>query len=57
MKDLLQQTLSDPDVKYQFANLGLLPAGSASPEEFAAFMRADYDRVARLVKIAGIKPE
>jgi len=53
----LQQSLSDPDVKYQYSNLGLLPAGSASPEEFATFMRADYDRVARLVKIAGIKPE
>ena len=53
----LQQALSDPDVKYQYSNLGVLPAGSASPEDFAAFMRADYDRVARLVKIAGIKPE
>jgi tripartite-type tricarboxylate transporter receptor subunit TctC len=53
----LQQALSDPDVKHQYANQGVLPAGSASPEEFAAFMRADYDRIARLVKIAGIKPE
>jgi tripartite-type tricarboxylate transporter receptor subunit TctC len=53
----LQQSLSDPDVKLQYSNLGLLPARSASPEEFATFMRADYDRVARLVKIAGIKPE
>ena len=53
----LQKALSDPDVKQQFANQGLPPAGSASPEEFAAFLRADYDRIAKLVKIAGIKPE
>jgi hypothetical protein len=26
-------------------------------EEFARFFRADFDRVARLIKIAGIKPE
>jgi len=53
----LQKALSDPDVKQQCANQGLPPAGSESPEQFAAFIRADYDRIARLVKIAGIKPE
>ena len=53
----LQKALSDPDVKQQYANQGLPPAGSESPEQFAAFIRADYDRIARLVKIAGIKPE
>jgi tripartite-type tricarboxylate transporter receptor subunit TctC len=30
---------------------------SASPEEFGTFFRADFDRVAKLIKIAGIKPE
>jgi tripartite-type tricarboxylate transporter receptor subunit TctC len=53
----LQKVLADPDVKQQYANQGLPPQGSDSPEQFAAFMRADYDRIARLVKIAGIKPE
>ena len=53
----LQKTLADPDVKQQYANQGLPPAGSESPAQFAAFMHADYERIARLVKIAGIKPE
>lgn len=53
----IQKALADPDVKQQFANQGLVPLGSASPEEFGKFLRADYDRVAKLVKIAGIKPE
>jgi tripartite-type tricarboxylate transporter receptor subunit TctC len=53
----IQKALADPDVTRQYANQGLPPAGSASPEHFAAFLRADYDRIARLVKIAGIKPE
>lgn len=53
----LQKALSDPDVRQQYANQGLPPAGSESPEQFGAFIRADYDRIARLVKIAGIKPE
>jgi tripartite-type tricarboxylate transporter receptor subunit TctC len=53
----LQKALADADVKQQYANQGVPPQGSDSPEQFAAFMRADYDRIARLVKIAGIKPE
>lgn len=53
----VQKALSDPEVTRQFANQGLPPTGSPSPEQFAAFLRADYDRIARLVKIAGIKPE
>ncbi len=53
----IQKVLAEPSVKQQFANQGLVPLGSASPEEFGNFVRADYDRIARLVKIAGIKPE
>jgi tripartite-type tricarboxylate transporter receptor subunit TctC len=52
-----QRALAGDDVKKQYADQGLTPQGSDSPEQFAAFMRADYDRIARLVKIAGIKPE
>jgi tripartite-type tricarboxylate transporter receptor subunit TctC len=53
----IQKALADPDVTRQYANQGMPPSGSASPEQFAAFLRADYNRIARLVKIAGIKPE
>jgi tripartite-type tricarboxylate transporter receptor subunit TctC len=44
-------------VKQHFANQGLSPLGSASPEEFGKFFRADFARMEKLVKVAGIKPE
>ncbi len=53
----IQKALVEPDVKSQYANQGLSPLGSESPEEFGKFFRADFDRIARLVKMAGIKPE
>jgi tripartite-type tricarboxylate transporter receptor subunit TctC len=53
----IQTALAAPDVKAQFANQGLVPSGSVSPEEFGKFFRGDYERIAKLVKTAGIKPE
>jgi tripartite-type tricarboxylate transporter receptor subunit TctC len=53
----VQKALADAHVREQYANQGLAPAGSASPAEFGEFVRTDYERVAKLVKIAGIKPE
>jgi hypothetical protein len=35
----------------------LSPLGSESPDEFARFYRADFERVEKLVKLAGVKPE
>jgi tripartite-type tricarboxylate transporter receptor subunit TctC len=52
-----QKALAEPDVKQHYANQGLAPLGSASPEEFGRFFQADFARMAKLVKIAGIKPE
>lgn len=54
---VLQRALADADVKQQYALQGVRPQGSDSPEQFAAFMRADFDHIVRLVKTAGIKPE
>lgn len=53
----IQKALAAPDVKQLYAAQGLVPAGSASPEEFGRFFRADFERVEKLVRIAGIKPE
>jgi tripartite-type tricarboxylate transporter receptor subunit TctC len=53
----IQKVLAEPDVKQQFANQGLAPLGNKSPEEFGKFFRADFDRIAKLVKLAGVKPE
>ena len=36
---------------------GADPRPSKSPEEFAAFMRAEYKKWGQVVKTAGIKPE
>ena len=52
-----QKALAEPEVKQHYANQGLAPLGSASPEEFGRFFQADFARMAKLVKIAGIKPE
>ena len=53
----IQKALAEPAVKKLYATQGLVPTGSASPEECDRFFRADFERIAKLVKIAGIKPE
>ena len=53
----MQKVLALPDLREQYALQGTVPQGSASPEEFGRFFRADYDRIVKLVKAAGIKPE
>lgn len=54
---VLQKALSDPDVVRLFAAQGLQPSGSATPDAFGRFFRADFQRNAKLVQLAGIKPE
>src|SRR6266571_3922619 len=46
--------LADPDVKKKFADLGV-EAVSSTPEQFAAFIRAEMDKYGRLIKEANIK--
>ena len=53
----LQKALADPEVVRLYAAQGLQPSGSESPEEFGKFFRADFERNAKLVKLAGVKPE
>jgi tripartite-type tricarboxylate transporter receptor subunit TctC len=53
----VQKALGDPDVVRGYAAQALQPSGSESPEEFDRFFRADFERNAKLVKIAGVKPE
>jgi len=48
------KALADPDVKKRFADLGV-EAVSSSPAEFAAFIRAEMDKYAKLIKEANIK--
>jgi tripartite-type tricarboxylate transporter receptor subunit TctC len=51
------QTLNDPVLHKRFVSDGADPRPSKSPEEFAAFMRAEYKKWGQVVKKAGIKPE
>jgi tripartite-type tricarboxylate transporter receptor subunit TctC len=48
------RALADPDVKKRFADLGV-EAVSSSPAEFSAFIKAEMDKYAKLIKEANIK--
>jgi len=50
------KALADPDVRKRFADLGV-EAVSSTPSQFAAFIRAETDKYARLIKEANIKVE
>jgi tripartite-type tricarboxylate transporter receptor subunit TctC len=50
------RALATPDLKERFARMGST-AASSTPEEFDAFIKRDYERWARVIKSAGIKPE
>ena len=48
------KALQDADVKKKFADLGV-EAVSSTPEQFSAFIRAETDKYAKLIKEANIK--
>src|SRR5687767_147384 len=48
--------LQHPDVKAWFVREGAEPVGS-TPAEFAAFLRSEVEKYARIVKISGAKPD
>jgi tripartite-type tricarboxylate transporter receptor subunit TctC len=52
----LAKAISAPEVQKRMLDLGLEPAGG-TPEEFAAFVKADIARWARVVKEAGVRTE
>jgi tripartite-type tricarboxylate transporter receptor subunit TctC len=52
----LLKAISPPEIQKRMLDLGLEPAGG-TPEEFAAFVKADIARWARVVKEAGVRTE
>jgi tripartite-type tricarboxylate transporter receptor subunit TctC len=52
----LNKALTAPDLKERLVNAGIEPKGS-TPEEFAAFIRNETARYAKVIKEAGIKAE
>ena len=55
-----KKLLADPVIREKFVlgqGFELFAPTGGSPEELAAFMRADREKVAKIVQIVGIKPE
>ena len=52
-----QKVLAEPDTRQLYAAQSMVPQGNTSPEELDRFLRADFDRMAKLIKISGIKPD
>lgn len=50
------RTLQAPDMREQLINLGIDPIGS-SPEEFGAFLKAEFNKWAKVVKEAGMRAD
>jgi len=46
--------MRSPEIQKQFIALGAEPVGN-SPEEFAAFVRRDMEKYAKVVRISGAK--
>lgn len=53
----LVRVLAEPDVKNLYANAGLETAVSASPAEFAAMIRSERDKWAKVIKAVNIRIE
>jgi tripartite-type tricarboxylate transporter receptor subunit TctC len=53
----LVKALDDPDLRKRFAEEGITPAPSASPDEFAAYIRAEAAKWGKIIKDNDIKDE
>lgn len=51
-----RRALASPDIRDKLVRAGNEPVGT-SPAEFAAFVRAEYDKWAKVIKAAGLKVE
>jgi tripartite-type tricarboxylate transporter receptor subunit TctC len=52
----VNRALASPDLNERLVNLGTLPI-SMSSAEFTQFIRAEVEETARILKVAGIKPQ
>ena len=55
--DAVKKTLDDPQVKQKLEPQGVLPIGPKTPEEFAAFMKSELSKYARIAKELNVKAE
>ena len=54
LNEAIVKVMRSPEIQKQFIALGAEPVGN-SPEEFAAFVRRDMEKYARVVRISGAK--
>jgi len=54
LNDALVKVVRTPDIKSQLESLGTYPV-AGSPKEFAAFIRVEWNKYARVVKFSGAK--
>jgi tripartite-type tricarboxylate transporter receptor subunit TctC len=54
LNEAIVKTMRSPEVQKQFIALGAEPVGN-SPEEFAAFVRRDMEKYAKVVRVSGAK--
>ena len=52
----IASALNQPDVKEKLVTLGVVSA-SSTPGEFSAFIKSESQKLARIVKATGVKPE
>jgi len=53
---VMNEALNSPELRKQYFELGEEPA-IGSPEDFGRLIREDYEKMGKLVKLAGVKPE
>lgn len=51
----INKVLAMPDVRERLTKVGIQPSGSQSPQEFAAFVRAQAETRSKVIKAVGIK--
>ena len=52
----MNEALDSPEVRKRYLGLGDEPA-IGTPEDFGKLIREDYEKMGKLVKAAGIRPE
>ena len=56
LSEEMRRSLARPETKERFRALGAVPIGD-TPAEFAAFLRKDHERWARVIKASGVTAE
>jgi tripartite-type tricarboxylate transporter receptor subunit TctC len=56
LSEEMRKSLAKPETKERMRALGAITVGD-TPAEYAVFLKKDYDRWARVIKAAGVKPE